>query len=125
MDEYLNREQIYLSCIKYYITQEMLHTAACLANEYTWPMAVQHYLEKYKKGVACAKCTVYLFALFFFFPVLPLYNYLAVIDKIQTKEEMSEEYVEWDVHATNDALTPRVEYDDPLSQFSESEVSFL
>ncbi|KAK4512097.1 uncharacterized protein ATC70_013340 [Mucor velutinosus] len=34
---------------------------------------------------------------------------------------MSEEYVEWDVHATNDALTPRVEYDDPLSQFSESE----
>lgn len=36
---------------------------------------------------------------------------------------MSEDYVEWDVHATNDALTPRVEYDDPLSQFSESEVS--
>ncbi|KAF1801142.1 hypothetical protein FB192DRAFT_1284935 [Mucor lusitanicus] len=36
---------------------------------------------------------------------------------------MSEEYVEWDVHATNDALTPRVEYDDPLSQFSESEVN--
>ncbi|CAO3641176.1 unnamed protein product [Mucor fragilis] len=34
---------------------------------------------------------------------------------------MSEDYVEWDVHATNDALTPRVEYDDPLSQFSESE----
>lgn len=36
---------------------------------------------------------------------------------------MSEDYVEWDVHATSDALTPRVEYDDPLSQFSESEVS--
>ncbi|KAI8637686.1 hypothetical protein BD408DRAFT_447423 [Parasitella parasitica] len=34
---------------------------------------------------------------------------------------MSEDYVEWDVHATTDALTPRVEYDDPLSQFSESE----
>lgn len=38
---------------------------------------------------------------------------------------MSEDYVEWDVHATNDALTPRVEYDDPLSQFSESEVSVI
>lgn len=59
----------------------------------------------------------------FFFPVLPLYIYLAVIDK--QKAEMSEDYVEWDVHATNDALTPRVEYDDPLSQFSESEVSFF
>jgi len=55
--------------------------------------------------------------------VLPLYIYLAVIDK--QKAEMSEDYVEWDVHATNDALTPRVEYDDPLSQFSESEVSFF
>lgn len=36
---------------------------------------------------------------------------------------MSDDYVEWDVHATTDAFTPRVEYDDPLQQFSESEVS--
>lgn len=35
---------------------------------------------------------------------------------------MSEEFIEWDVHATTDALTPRVEYNDPLTQFSESEV---
>ena len=38
---------------------------------------------------------------------------------------MSDDYVQWDVHATTDALTPRVEYDDPLQQFSESEVSFI
>lgn len=38
---------------------------------------------------------------------------------------MSEEYVKWDVHATTDAFTPRMEYDDPLQQFSESEVSFF
>lgn len=36
---------------------------------------------------------------------------------------MSEDYVEWDVHATADVLTPRMEYDDPLQQFNESEVS--
>ncbi|KAI8091644.1 hypothetical protein BDF21DRAFT_145907 [Thamnidium elegans] len=34
---------------------------------------------------------------------------------------MSEDYVKWDVHATTDAFTPRMEYDDPLQQFSESE----
>lgn len=38
---------------------------------------------------------------------------------------MNEEYVKWDVHATTDAFTPRMEYDDPLQQFSESEVSFF
>ncbi|GAA5803919.1 hypothetical protein HPULCUR_009404 [Helicostylum pulchrum] len=34
---------------------------------------------------------------------------------------MSEDDVKWDVHAITDAFTPRMEYDDPLQQFSESE----
>jgi hypothetical protein len=35
---------------------------------------------------------------------------------------MNEDYVEWDVHAPTDALTPRIEYDDPLTQFSQNQV---
>lgn len=38
------------------------------------------------------------------------------------KLNMTEDFVEWDVHATTDVHSPRVEYNDPLTQFSESEV---
>ena len=83
-----------------------------------------------EKGVTCAKFIEYktLYLLLFFFSRATLFillgsNRKKYINKY--KAEMSEDYVEWDVHATNDALTPRVEYDDPLSQFSESEVSMI
>lgn len=36
---------------------------------------------------------------------------------------MSDEYVQWDVHASTDEPTPRMEYDDPLSRYNiETEV---
>jgi hypothetical protein len=60
--------------------------------------------------------------LHYYFYFLLSFDYITAS---QQRTVMSGEYhnVEWDVHATTDVYTPRNEIYDPLSAFTDSEVS--